>query len=103
VNESTKQIVTAIAAASAAALVTGFITHYWTQKATVAAVSNGTTPLLEGASPTFQKTAPQGSTPNPTTADAEKQNTPVQQNLPTPTLQQMAESLQTFIPPVVHW
>lgn len=62
-NDATKQILISVAAASAAALVTGLVTHYFTKEATITSVANGTTPLPQGATPTTSVVTPSGSTP----------------------------------------
>lgn len=60
-----QQILTAVAAAAAATLVTGLLTHYLTKAATIESVANGTTPLPQGATPKTSDVTPQGSTPQP--------------------------------------
>lgn len=64
-NDVAKQILTAVAAATAATLVTGLLTHYLTKQSTIESVAKGTTPLPQGATPTTSNVNPEGSTPSP--------------------------------------
>lgn len=64
-NDAAKQILTAVAAATAATLVTGLLTHYLTKASTIESIANGTTTLPEGATPKTSSVTPQGSTPSP--------------------------------------
>lgn len=61
-NDTARQILTAVAAATAATLVTGLLTHYLTKRSTIADVAKGSEPLPAGATPT---TMGNGSSPKP--------------------------------------
>jgi hypothetical protein len=65
-NDAAKQILTAVAAATAATLVTGLLTHYLTKQATIENIAKGTEPLPPGATPKTGNVDAQGSTPSPT-------------------------------------
>jgi hypothetical protein len=109
-NETTKQIVTTVAAAAAASFVTGLITHYFTQKSTVAEIAKGNQPLPAGATPQFQNANPQGSTPKP-----DDQNKPIVTPNPSPQpapqpgpnqvsqLQQLSQQFQDFSSSYQGW
>lgn len=58
-NESTKQVLVAVAAASAAALVSGLLTHYLTKSS----IASGATPLPKDATPTTEGKTPVVATP----------------------------------------
>jgi len=64
-NDAAKQILTAVAAATAATLVTGLLTHYLTKQSTIESIAKGTQPLPPGATPVSGTATPQGSTPKP--------------------------------------
>jgi len=51
-NESTKQILVAVAAASAATVVSVLLTHWLTKEATIKSIAKGETPLPPGSTPT---------------------------------------------------
>jgi hypothetical protein len=67
-NDTTKQILTAVAASTAGAVAAVLITHYLTKKSTIESVATGKTPLPPGSTPTTTGDKPIVATPTGATS-----------------------------------